>query len=498
MHIKTAALAAFTLATLAFTPYTLSQQAPESPNAVLLNNKEGENSKWNGIGSMFRNANRHCTASLLDTRSVSRTATGPAYILTNAHCVSLVSGALANAPYEGQVQFNYFHDTLEGAKRYDINKVSWASLASSDVAILELKTPLNTLLKDGITPLKLAAYAPTKPGLVHVIGAPAIAPGLRLSTCTQEPAKTPIIKSISVLTHYLQQDCKGIAPGSSGSPVLDATTGEITGVLSGTTYGLSPDDLCFWHGVCDGNKTSFIAYDQATQSLPVDFLSYCFTHERFNIDAQRCTLKPNFNFKSERNADVALHRKPADHHEKGPSWGVDFSMSTPFYRFKAARDAHACYTSDHYSGTLSSTNARIDAEIGREEGLYYLCLLGVESAEQRPSTGLRRNTQILTARLVEPAATPPQEPTFVLEPFGYYLGVKLREELSRSIWTQYYVGPPGETDCSKIDRQMYKRADTGFVVRADSLPRTLCSYTESRDFSTSNVRTDLLEYPDQR
>ncbi|QJI42883.1 trypsin-like serine protease [Pseudomonas sp. ADAK2] len=498
MHTKITALSFFALATLSLSFGTFAQTIPESPEAVLLSNKDGQNNKWNGIGNIFKDGRRYCTASLLDTRNVSQTATGPAYILTNAHCASIVSGAISNVPYKGQVQFNYFHDTLEGAKRYDIEKVSWASLASSDVAILELKTSLDTLLKDGITPLKLATTAPTKRDLVHVIGSPGVAPGLRLSTCTQEPSKIVIVKWVTVLTDYLQQDCKGIAPGSSGSPALDASTGEITGVLSGTTNGLSPDDQCFWHGLCDGDKTSFIPHDQATQSLPVDFLSYCFTNERFNIDAQRCTLKPNFEFKSERNADITLHKKPVDRHDKAPTWGVDFSMSTAFYRFKTVRDAHACYSSDQYSGAISTANARIDATIGREAGLYFLCLIGVESAEQRPSAGLRRNTQILTARLVEPVAPQPPEPTYILENYGYYLGVKLREEISRSIWTQYYVGPVGETDCTKIDRQDYKRADTGFVVRMDSLPRTLCSFTTRSDLNTSSVRTDLLESLDQR
>lgn len=498
MAYKISALIACTLTAAILSPTSYAYTAPDSPEPVLLSNSDGQYNHWNGIGQMIKNGARYCTASLLDTRGTTNSTTGPAYILTNGHCASITSGTSTNAPYKGQMQFGFFHDTQEGAKRYDIDKVNWASLANADVAILELTTSLETLLKEGVTPLKLAPKPPTSPGLVHVVGAPSMAPGLWLSTCTLEPSRTTLVKYMTVHTDYQKHDCKGIAPGSSGSPVIDGATGEITGVLSGTTYGISPDDLCFWHALCGNNKTKSILPDQASHSFPVDYLSHCFSSGRFNIDAQRCTLKPNFNFKSETNTDIALHRKPIDRHEKTPTWGVDFSMSTPFYRFKTVRDAHACYLSDQYSGVISTTHARIDAEIGREEGLYYLCLLGVESAEQRPSTGLRRNTQILTARLVEPATTQPAEPTFILEPFGYYLGVKLREEKSRSIWTQYYVGPAGETDCSEIDRQIYKRADTGFVVRTDSLPRTLCSYTATSDFSTSSVRTDLLEYPDQR
>jgi hypothetical protein len=495
MAFKLLAVKICTLAALSLPHIAYSEKLPESPEPVLLSNADNQYKHWNGIGKIFLDGAAYCTASLLDTRGYTNTTNGPAYILTNGHCASIIAGTAANTLFKGQMQFNFFHDTLEGGKRYDIYRVNWASLASSDVAIMELNTSLDAVMKDGITPLKLATVAPTKPGAVQVIGAPAIAPGLRLSNCTQEPTKTTLVKYMTVHTDYQKQDCKGIAPGSSGSPVLDAVSGEITGVLSGTTYGVSPDDLCFWHALCADTKTKSILPDQASHSFPVSHLSDCFNSGRFNIDAVRCTLKPNFNFKSAKNTDIQIHKKPVNRIDPTPTWDLDFSMSTPFYRFKTVRDAQACYSPAHYSGVTSTANGKVSAPIGRETGLYYLCLLGVESADQRPSAGLERNTQIYPARIVEPVLDKLPKPTIRTEPWGGTLLVLFREKQDRSVWTHYYLGPVSETNCADIDLQAYRKTEVAVAISNHSLPRTMCSFTMDRNLSTSDIRTDIFERP---
>ncbi|MEB0044714.1 MULTISPECIES: serine protease [unclassified Pseudomonas] len=495
MALKFFALKICTLAALTLPQLACSSNYPESPEPVLLSNADTQFKHWNGIGKIFVDDAGYCTASLLDTRGATNTTRGPAYILTNGHCASIISGSAANTAYKGQMQFNYFHDTLVDGKRYEINKVNWASLASTDVAIMELHTSLDTLLKDGITPLKLASAAPTRPGRVHVIGAPEIAPGLRLSSCTQEPAKTTLVKYLTVHTNYQKQDCKGIAPGSSGSPVLDAASGEITGVLSGTTYGISPDDLCFWHALCADTKTKSLLPDQASHSFPVDYLSYCFSGGRFDMDAAFCTLKPNFYYSSSKDTDVQLYKKPINSSDPTPVWDIDFTMSTPFYRSKTVRDAQACYSSERFSGTKSTADGKVDEPIGRETGLYYLCLLGVESANQRPSTGLQRNTQIYPARIVEPAVDKLPEPTFITEPLDDLILITFREKQDRSIWTQFYAGPIGETNCADIDPKSYEKVENAIAMFLDDLPRTMCSFTMDRNLSTSGVRTDVIQRP---
>ncbi|WP_242208881.1 MULTISPECIES: serine protease [unclassified Pseudomonas] len=468
----------------------------ESPEAILLSNAGGDFNHWNGVGKIFKGDRPYCSAFLLDTRETGKEANGPAYIMTNAHCTSIRVGAIADIAYQGQMQFNFFHDTRAGAKRYDIDKVNWASFASTDIAILQLGTSLDSLIKDGITPLKLAAAAPGNVSQVNLVSAPATAAGLRLSTCTQEPTHTTLIKYLNVHTNYQKQNCKGIEPGSSGAPVIDVTTGEVTGILSGTTYGIASDDLCFWHGLCGNNKKKSLLPHQASQSFPVDYLSTCFTNGKFNLGAENCALSAHSNFQFRLNSraitDIGLHKAPTSTNQLTPKWDIAFSMSTEFYRFKTVRDAQACYSPDKYSDRISTINAKVQSAIGREAGLHYLCLIGANSIDQQADIGYLGNAQILAARVVTPVLEQLPAPTLTVEPDGDYLFIKYREEPDRNLWTQIYTGPVEETNCSEINPERYSKVDDGFYTPIKALPLTLCSFTMDRNLSVSEVRVDQL------
>jgi hypothetical protein len=172
-------------------------------------------------------------------------------------------------------------------------------------------------------------------------------------------------------------------------------------------------------------------------------------------------------------------------------------MSTAFYRFKTVQDAQACFSADHYSRPISTANAKVDAPIGRKPGLYYLCLIGVDSAEQRPSAGLRRNTQILTARLVEPGTTTLEGVEIEQVVFNGYMSIGYRkiEERSRNIWTQQYTLRAGETTCPEIQDKRYESVDSGFMFRLDELPVTACVYNMDRNFNTSAITKYVVERP---
>lgn len=492
---------ACTLATLVLSQAACADKYTEAPDSILLNNADNKYNHWNGVGKIFRNEKTpYCTATLLDTSDTENGATGPAYVLTAGHCVLKIHGAKSDVPFKQSIKFNYFTDTPDSSKFYSIHKASWTSMASTDVAILELTESLETLINDGINPLRIASEAPSAPGKVNIVHAPQ-RDKLHLSSCTQEPSGVSMIK-FSVFTDYLKQDCKGIGPGSSGAPTLDATTGEIIGVLSGTTLGLSADDLCFWFGLCPDNKRQSLLPDEAVQSPIVNYFSDCFSNGYFNTGTSACTLKPNFDFTSESHIDMNKSSlktalKPAPH-ETPPAWDIKFSMSTPFYRFKTVRDAKACYLPDHYSGTLSTKDAAIDAPIGNEAGLYFLCLLGVESAEQRPSIGLIRNTQIFPARIVAPNFIKLPDPTPVIELSennDTYSLIQWRDKKTLNMWTWAYTGPVGTTDCDTIPRKDYIQVGDAMFIQKVKLPLMLCSYTEDREFNTSDVHTFVVALP---
>lgn len=490
---KVAALLAVMAITFALVSCSHAVPAPAEP--VLLHNSLGQNNHLNGIGQITIGDRRYCTAFLIDSRGSENNANGPAYIMTNGHCAPIWAGTVADMAYQGQIQFDYFQDTLLDGKRYDIQKINWASLAGTDVAVMELNSSLQAVIADGINPLKIAPKAPEKLTQVRVIGAPSSAPGLRLSSCTQEPANTTLIKYLTVHTDYQKQDCQGIEPGSSGSPVIDIATGEVTGVLSGTTYGITASDLCFWHGLCAKPDRRSVLPDQASQSFPIDYLLSCFSEGSFNRNAPACSLKPEFNFKARTNADVTLYKAPQKEYENSPAWDIKFSMSTKFFRFKTVRDAHACYLPEHYSNPIDLSTGLVDAPVGSKAGLYYLCLVGVDSADRQLIAGELRNTQILPARLVNPGGISLSEPAPDIKHGAEELLIEYRQTTDRNIWTQIYVGAVDSTYCAGIDSRSYNKIGDSFLIPNEALPLTLCSYTMDRDFNTSAVRTEILQKP---
>jgi hypothetical protein len=159
------------------------------------------------------------------------------------------------------------------------------------------------------------------------------------------------------------------------------------------------------------------------------------------------------------------------------------------------RDAQACYLPEHYSDPINISAGLINKTIGSEAGLYYLCLMGVDSVDQEIIEGKLRNAQILPARLVNPGGIRLPEPTPHIKSGSEDLLIEYRETTDRNIWTQIYVGAVNSTDCAAIDSRSYSKIDDSFLVPNDALPLTLCSYTMDRDFNTSTVRTDTLQKP---
>ena len=150
----------------------------------LLTNACQEHAHWNGVGRIRNEAQTLCTATLLDTRDASGKS-GPAYALTSSHCLHRLNGAVQkDLPIKGSISFNYFDDTLESIKTYPLKTLKWGSSQGVDLAIIELQAPLADLLKDGITPLKLADEVPADGNDILALAAPEW-DTLHLSACAQ-------------------------------------------------------------------------------------------------------------------------------------------------------------------------------------------------------------------------------------------------------------------------------------------------------------------------
>ncbi|VVN76060.1 trypsin-like serine peptidase [Pseudomonas fluorescens] len=468
----------------------------QSPS-MLLENHQGKYNHWNGIGQLFKDNQPICTASLIDTRDEENNALGPAYVLTAGHCVSLYlprPGAVH--PFEANVKFNFFNDTQHDYKSYTIQTANWASLMGTDIAILELTSSLSTLLEDGITPLELTRDAFTAPVDILIVGAPASLPesGLRVAACLQEPTAATLVENWWTYPDTLKNTCKDIRGGSSGSPVLDRKTGSIVGVLFTSTYGSTPDQLCFENTPCEVKNGKPEWVPETHYSHAIDYLPDCFVKGVFNSGLSSCTLEPGFKLSIGDYLPLRYTTVPSDDSQGAPTWGLSFSTDTPSYRFKSVRDARECSSAHYYSQVISSTEALIDTPTGREAGLYFLCVLGVESAEQTPTAGLLRNAWISPAQLVEAEPVRLPEPTITL---GADWNYRVTWHFSYPLYAEsyYYAGPADKTNCSDVKIEEYILVTQPVTFTAEQLPLTLCSYGTDYDSRPSAIRTDLLVLP---
>ncbi|MEF9673910.1 serine protease [Pseudomonas sp. PCH446] len=377
--------------------------------AKLLENAGGSHDHWRGIGRL---SNGDCTATLLDTRDTSTNGPTPAYVLTAGHCIESTNGNIVtDRPIWGLMRFNYFVDTTP--QEYRVKKVAWRSMQGVDMAIIELDVSLQKLISEGIQPLKLARQKPADGTDVLIVSAPqGLVPTdfkknkLRMAACTLQPANE-LVEGPWVWRNTMMTRCKDIAGGSSGGPILDRYSNEIIGVMGTGNLkdGLVP---CRMEAPCTPVAKFYTATPGNVYGNPADFLGQCFPQGRIvNNATWSCPLYPVFTTVStDRNAPQRYLplKKQADGSTETPTWNYRFSIDTDFYRHKTVRSAKDCEKPYYYSDALSSTDAFINSRIGTQPGYYFLCIVGVESATQRPSFGLMGNALSLP---VEILADPP-------------------------------------------------------------------------------------------
>lgn len=464
--------------------------------SLLLENSNSQNDHWKGIGRLVINADypdAHCTASLIDTRDQDHGTSGPAYLLTSAHCTSLHAlNVLANEPSDGYIDFNYFHDTLDTRQRVPVKQVSWARQRGLDMAIIELDTTLQNLLDNGIEPLLPSTAAPAIGDPLLIVGAPSQYPekGLRLSTCSHVSTED-LIEQPAVFRGFYKDNCIGLKPGSSGSPLLDRKTNTVLGVVSTTTSDSLLENRCSSDAPCELKNGQPHWSAHSNYSSPTRFLQSCFVQGQFTATAPRCGLMPAVALSQER-PTVSYYRRvkrDAEGNEVLPPWKFPFSLDTPFYRYKTVRDLRLCESPDHYSQALPAKDALINDPVGREPGMYLLCIVGVDSAEQTPTPVMMNSPMVLAKEIAEPGPT--RAPQFALsrqEDGGY----SLAWHFSHPVLSAYEAkrGAPDDIDCE--DPQGYARQLQNLQIDASELPVKLCTKAIDMTGQRSTPRMDLL------
>ncbi len=351
----------------------------DSPSRAL-QNSEHFYEIWSGVGRLSLQSGETCSAVLLDTRNRQGRATGPAYLLTSGHCVFFEYGsARTNLPLKASVTFHYFHDVPQRKRQYAIRTARWSSLVGTDLAVLEVDATLASLIQAGVNPLKLASHQTYESQDALNIGAPGgfSEQGLRLSACAEQTAGT-FIDHPGVFPLAMKNSCD-LHAGSSGSPMLNRRTNEITGIVSkvGSYRNLSAPPGCEHSSSCQATRFNY--------SYSANFLYYCFIDGIFTSNGQDCSLEPvELTVSEPWKLKSHVHRvQNAEGHTVLPTWDFRFSLEAPFYRYKTVHNARDCKDLDNYSAGTSAEDAYINTEIGPQSGTHALCIIGVASGEQQ-------------------------------------------------------------------------------------------------------------------
>jgi hypothetical protein len=438
--------------------------AATSDTPTLLKNAQGEHAHWSGIGRLNMERGRQCIATLIDSRGPASTTTGPAYLLTSGHCLETRNGRIIHdQPAQGSITFNYFADTPDARPAFALKRTLWSSMQGSDLALLELDASLAQVMAAGIQPLALGVSPASGSAVVMVgeAGRPDL--GLRAAQCTERD-QASVTEFPWVWRRLKVNDCPSGGKGASGSAVIDQVSGHLVSVVNSVPVGAT----------------------QNNYAIPVQRVLGCFHQGHADLSLERCILLPAFQITQKGRARL-LRR--LGNGSSAATWDLALDIDTPRYRYKQVRDALECEDAAGYSGTIPASERRIDNPIASEPGRYYLCLVGVQSPDQRPYPALLANALSLPVEVI-PAGLPQIRYTLDRHEQGH---VMLNWQ-TRQPYLSHYLVKYGAADRMDCDNAFgYRRALTpAQVIPASRLPATLCSRAIDIDGQVASTHSELL------
>jgi len=388
-------------------------EAIDNGPAVALSNADGQ-SPYSGVGRLRGRV--QCTAALIRTKA---DRPSRAYVLTNGHCATTFgSNEVAidqPAPSNYRVTFGMFQDAPNAQREVAVRRIAFSTMKGTDLAILELDASPEELERAGVRGRALAsAVTPADEPLV-IVGAPlqgVAGSALQLSACRLEA-------SVGVVLEYQwhwfgleRNSCAGIAPGSSGSPMISRRTGEIVAVVNTTTSGSLNDPAgdCWLDRPCEVTGSSAASRPGANYGPSTLGLSACFDDRGdFEVTRGGCPLDDGAQLSAIPGwigyANPSLASTPIGQ----PRRRWDVGLSGPFARYGMlvvpSGDLDACRDPGNYTpGRPLPANTRVDEPLPVAEGRYALCLLG----EDGPGGSQRfTHPNVVTVAI---DATPPKGP----------------------------------------------------------------------------------------
>ncbi|MBC3433826.1 trypsin-like peptidase domain-containing protein [Pseudomonas sp. BW16M2] len=443
--------------------------ADTTDTPTLLDNAHGEHTHWSGIGRLNLANGDQCIATLIDSGGTEPTKTGPAYLLTSGHCLDTRNGRIIHdQPAQGTITFNYFADTPDTRPGFALKRTLWSSMQGSDLALVELDASLAQVMAAGIQPLTMGPSSAPGSAVVMVGEASNPDSGLRAAQCTERD-QASVTEFPWVWRDLKVNDCPSSGKGASGSAVIDQASGRLVSIVNSVPFGAT----------------------QNNYAIPVQRVLGCFHQGYADLSLEQCALLPGFQITQQGPARL-LRRLGND--LSAATWDLTLKIDTPRYRYKQVRDALECEDAVGYSGTISASERRIDDPIGSEPGRYYLCLVGVQSPEQRPFPALLANALSLPVEVI-PAGLP--EVRYTLD--RHEQGHVMLNWQSEQPYLSHYLVKYGAADRMDCDNAFgYRRALLpAQVIQASRLPAMLCSRAIDLDGQVASTHRELLSAQEQ-
>ena len=461
----------------------LAEGLAETRSSIALQNHDQRYALWSGIGLLKNAIGQTCNAVLLDTRNRQNKAVGPAYVVTSGHCVYFSYGsARINQGISANITFNYFHDTQAQHRTYRIKTAHWSSMVGTDLALLEVDSSLAVLITEGIMPLKLATHQSAGERDVINVSSPSgfRQKGLRMSAC-KETVTHSFVEHPGVFPSALKNRCNDLQYGSSGSPMLDRHSNEITSIVSKVAAVIQKDILnnCQNVSACEAAKFNY--------SYPANDLHRCFVDGVFLNDTVGCQLKAvDIVLEEPWKLNPYVHMRQGENgHNVRPTWNIRFSIQEPFYRFKAVRHVNDCRLASDYHSATSSTDGYVNPAIGPALGAHVLCIIGVQTRNEVLTPALLQNVYTHSVFLTDPAPVPRINLNYSVNWDAPHDGFSHH---------YFYVDASDVATCPDYDDARYTLANSGMSYPASQLPVTVCSFARNAAGQPSAVRTNVIEW----
>lgn len=234
----------------------------------------------NGIGRIAVTFDYMCTGFLIETRGA---ANRPAYVLTNGHCaVAELSTFKTHPTLVDQppppgmdIKLNDFFDAGERERNFRVRRVTYATEAGIDLAVLELGVSVEELKRNGFHFYRIESHVPQSGEKVKAVGVPFV--GVDDDHCFLHSSECELVTSSVVgfdasgemgsrqWTGLYEHKCSTVG-GQSGSPMFSKQSGNVVAIVNAED-------------------------ERINYSMHVDMIPGCFNSQgRFDLSLLTCRL----------------------------------------------------------------------------------------------------------------------------------------------------------------------------------------------------------------